>query len=92
MGRIISEATFRKEERKEKTITELDNRFLKFGYRYLGTYPNLLGNKPYLCERAAPHDPVKQMGLSEARALLKRWEKGSLTPVLVGYKRYYPLQ
>jgi len=92
MGRDVSKEIFRKEKRKEESVRELDSRFLKFGYRYLGAYPDFLGSKPYLCERATPFNPIKQLGLSEARAVLKRWENGSLAPVLVGGKRYYPLQ
>lgn len=71
MGRTISQETYLKETRREKTIEGLDRAFQKLGYRYLGMQPNIM-NKPWLCEGKRPYKPIRALGIRQAQAMLKK--------------------
>ena len=72
MGRDISYETYRRGQKKLRTISELSKKFQKFGYRYSGVYPNILGRKPVLMKDKKPYKAIRHLGIREARALLKR--------------------
>jgi len=72
MGRTISYKTYMREQRRIKSIEEVDKFFKKYGYRYLVVYPDVF-HDPVFADKKL--DAIGYLPLREAKKIVKALEK-----------------